>query len=107
MATDKTGKTNAEFASWMVGTAHQDCNDLTELSILHTDGSVETLTDCDEICEFMSEVTADSVATFQEVTYTGFNPEAWDAIDQRLTTNLERTQNNGAVPIKIKRPIGY
>ena len=56
---------------------------------------------------WMSNATESQASTFKEVVFSGVaNDEDWSAKDERVSTNLERVENNGVVPIKIKRPIG-
>lgn len=109
MDTDNEGRTNAQYVTWLSGTACQDCNNVREIYVKFENGDEQTLHNDSDIYNFMHNPDESEVATFMEVKYSGKTllGLSWDAVDARLQVNLERTVNEGFVPIKIKRPIGY
>lgn len=94
------GISKSEFQSWLDNTAVIDCSSVDE--IVHTDLNDNDTTYTDA-CDCLNNVDIDANDT-KKVIYIG---AGWECIDELNTGgNIERMENNGTPPVKIKRPLG-
>lgn len=105
---EDNGLTDIQYANWLSDTAVDDCDEVGELYVLYNDDSDDTFNETGAICAFMQNATSSLVSDIKEVTFSGIDGEEqpWYAIDERISSNLERTENFASVPIKIRRPTG-